>query len=237
MTESEWLACSDPQKMLEWLRHAGTASDRKLRLFAVACCRRIWPLLMDEQSRRAVEAAELYAEGQMPRTQLESVWDAAGVGSAGHAVDGAAADDALWGAEWAARNAAEVTRDARLSEQLREELGKGAVVSEGWPAFKAWMDRREALHSGERAAQAALLRCLFGNPSRPSAPPDPAWLTVEAVTLARAIYDKRSFDRIPEVGDALQEAGCCDPDILGHCRGPGPHVRGCWVVDLILGKS
>ncbi len=81
-----------------------------------------------------------------------------------------------------------------------------------------------------------MIRDIVGNPFRPVAV-DPAWLTDTAVGLARGIYDDRAFDRLPILADALQDAGCEDADILEHCRGDGPHVRGCWVVDLVLGKS
>ncbi|WP_246173617.1 hypothetical protein [Limnoglobus roseus] len=84
--------------------------------------------------------------------------------------------------------------------------------------------------------QAWLLRDIFGNPFRPVAC-DPAWRTSTAVGLAEVIYDDRAFDRLPILADALQDAGCEDADILAHCRGDGPHVRGCWVVDLVLGKE
>ena len=57
------------------------------------------------------------------------------------------------------------------------------------------------------------------------------------VQLAQVIHNDRAFDRLPILADALEDAGCTDPDTLAHCRGPGPHVRGCWVVDLLLGKS
>jgi hypothetical protein len=85
-------------------------------------------------------------------------------------------------------------------------------------------------------AQAGLLRDIFGNPFRPPTF-DPSWRTSTAVGLARSIYAARAFDRLPILADALEEAGCDNPDVLSHCRGDGPHVRGCWVVDLVLGKS
>jgi hypothetical protein len=84
-----------------------------------------------------------------------------------------------------------------------------------------------------------LLRDIFGNPFRP-VPADPNWLSWNDGTipeLAQAVYDDRAFDRLPVLADALEEAGCVNADMLAHCRGPGPHVRGCWVVDLLLGKS
>jgi hypothetical protein len=77
---------------------------------------------------------------------------------------------------------------------------------------------------------------IFGNPFRPVAH-NPTWLTSTAVSLAGGIYADRAFDRLPILADALEDAGCSDEAILGHLRGPGPHVAGCWAVDLILGKE
>jgi hypothetical protein len=88
----------------------------------------------------------------------------------------------------------------------------------------------------EESNLVALLRHIVGNPFRPVTA-DPSWLTSIVVALAQAIYDERAFGRMPVLGDALEEAGCGDRDILDHCRQPGEHVRGCWVVDLILGKQ
>jgi hypothetical protein len=82
---------------------------------------------------------------------------------------------------------------------------------------------------------AAFLRCIQGNPFRPVTF-SPQWRTDTAVTLARQMYDSRDFSAMPILADALQDAGCVSDAILDHCRGPGPHVRGCWVVDLVLGK-
>ena len=88
----------------------------------------------------------------------------------------------------------------------------------------------------ENIVQADLLRDIFGNPFRPVAL-DPAWLTSDVVALARGMYESRDFSAMPILADALQDAGCDNPDVLDHCRGAGPHVRGCWVVDLLLGKG
>jgi hypothetical protein len=80
-----------------------------------------------------------------------------------------------------------------------------------------------------------LIRCVFGNPFRPAAF-DPRWRTSSAVGLARSMYEPRDFAAMPVLADALEEAGCDDADVLTHCRGDSPHARGCWVVDLVLGK-
>jgi hypothetical protein len=81
-----------------------------------------------------------------------------------------------------------------------------------------------------------LLREIFGNPFRPVAL-DPTWLTSTVTALAKQMYESGDFSSMPVLADALQDAGCDNADVLDHCRGPGPHVRGCWVVDLVLGKE
>jgi hypothetical protein len=90
----------------------------------------------------------------------------------------------------------------------------------------------------ERSYQTQLLRDIFGPRGR--VPPSlvaPAWRTSTVVALARGMYESRDFSAMPILADALQDAGCDNDDILSHCRGPGPHVRGCWVIDLVLGKE
>jgi hypothetical protein len=88
----------------------------------------------------------------------------------------------------------------------------------------------------EAQYQLALIRCLFGNPFRPTCL-SPAWRTPQALALARTAYGERQFEELPVLADALEEAGCADEAILSHLRGPGPHVRGCWAVDLVLDRS
>jgi hypothetical protein len=87
-----------------------------------------------------------------------------------------------------------------------------------------------------RVPQAQLLRDIFGNPFRPITI-DPSWLTSTVNALAQTIYHDRTFDQMPGLADALEKAGCANQRILAHCRGPGPHVRGCWALDLLLGKE
>jgi hypothetical protein len=78
---------------------------------------------------------------------------------------------------------------------------------------------------------------VFGNPFRP-VEADPSWLTSDVLALARGIYEEKAFDRMPILADALQDAGCANEDVLTHCRDTTVrHVRGCWVVDLVLGKG
>ena len=82
-----------------------------------------------------------------------------------------------------------------------------------------------------------LLRCVFGDPFAPYVFFSPAWISPEVVDLARTIYEDRAFERMPLLGEALKDAGCRNWDLIEHCRSLHPHVRGCWVVDLALGKS
>ena len=119
--------------------------------------------------------------------------------------------------------------------QCRERIGFGAGAVQRVEATA----HPSALTAAERAVglrHADLFRDIFGNPFRP-VNLDPSWLTPIVVALAQQIYDDRAFDKMPTLADALEEAGCDNTDLLNHCRGLGPHVRGCWVVDLVLGKE
>ena len=218
MTEAEWLAATDPMPMLKHLR--GEASDRKLRLVAVACCRRIWHLLTDERSRIAVDLAERDADGLVRETDLRESAQAANeayrYGNPLGPHDNAAYASVHVGGRdrWHSASSAA----AYAAYAVRYPVGG------------------EEAKLAEQAHQTSLLRDIFGNPFRPVAI-DPSWLTTDVRLLATGIYDDKAFDRMPILADALQDAGCTNDDILSHCRSEGPHVRGCWVVDLLLGKE
>lgn len=245
MTEAEWDDIFDPIKKLEFV--AGSASERKLLLFAVACCRRIWHLYSDVRCQRAVEAAELYAEGRLARGEvLRAANDA----------ERACVEAHTDKVEIARRIDGRFSRDhyppylrARLRKYLAqsaERFGCAAPVAADCAARYtryAAGDRSPLSlfgmspeHDPEGCAQDALLRDIFGNPFRPVTL-DRACLSPTAVFLARIIYDERAFDRLPELAALLDSAGCMNADVLEHCRTPGQHVRGCWAVDLLLGKS
>ena len=222
MTEDEWLTCTDPEKMLGFLE--GRASERKLRLFACACCRRIWRLLVDERSRQAVELSERFADGQATSEELAAAAYAA-TGAVHDRQGGsnapayAAADPTTIGAFIAADYA-----DAAASAAVRD-----AMRTEPW--------RSTTIRNVEERHQTLLLRDLFGPlPFRPIAL-NPSSLTFAVKGVAQALYADRPFDQLPVLADALEDAGCDNSDILRHCRGRGPHVRGCWALDLILGKE
>jgi hypothetical protein len=243
MTEAEWLQCSDPERMLEFLR--GKVSDRKLRLFVCACCRRIWHLLADGASQQAVEMAEQSADDM---AQSDALRQACASAEAAYKERRRVAErtPGLIGdlsAYWAAAATADASRVAWLTSWATESVSQGVVSVVALLAAGT----RQAEYQGdisvcdaEMGVQCCLLSDLFGPlPLRPVII-DPAWLTWRDGTipkLAQSIYDDRAFDQLPILADALEEAGCTSREVLDHCRGPGPHVRGCWVVDLVLGKG
>jgi hypothetical protein len=276
MPEAEWLAATEPGPMLAALW--GRASDRKVKLFACACCRRIRHLLADGRSRVAVEAGERFADGQAGLGEVNAAADAAeqaavdlepdpepvagGITSSKsvrrQASNPARAARAAWLAAWVGNRspgynpdsdpalaAADAAGDCAaalgwgaarpMEDAAREAVGRGAR-EEGWETLRQAVEARDAARSAEQLAQADLVRDIFGYPFRPVTV-DPSWLTSAAVGLARCIYEDRASDELPILADALEDAGCTDRAILDHCRGPGPHVRGCWVVDLLLGKE
>jgi hypothetical protein len=225
MTEAEWMAAIEPTPMLTFLDLSGLGSNRKCRLFAAACCRGCWPDLLDERSREAVETAERFADGLATQSEMRAAYNAAYV-----AVDDCRShspiteDRAIAAFLTAARNINESAELVPITEDALE------VASHVW-SYAADREKPES-----EIQQSLLLRDIFGNPFRPVAL-DPAWRTSAVLALASGIYDDRAFDRLPILADALQDAGCDHPDILAHCRGDGPHVRGCWVIDMLLGKS
>jgi hypothetical protein len=221
VTEAEWLACTDPEKMLESL--LGKASDRKLRLFAVACCWLSWGFIADDRNRRAVELAECLADGAAAGRDLRRVRASTRDGTAWCTIMGSASEAALHAARSGAGDAA-----------------RSAARDKAWAGREARDSAWRLTRAAARLTQAGVLRCIFGNPFRPSPPPPPTvlvWGDATVPKLAQGIYDERAFDRLPILADALEEAGCTNADILGHLRGPGPHYRGCWAVDLLLGKG
>jgi hypothetical protein len=206
MTEAEWLAAEAPLAMMQFLR--GKVSDRKLRLFAVACCRRHSHLLPDDPSCKLVDAAERFADGNVGKEELKAAWVVAW--------DAGMVD--VRNGTWTpgGQAARQVARDAAASGAY-----EGAI---------------EVAHAAASQSECQLFRCIFGNPFRPVTL-NPAWRTSNVTALATAIYDDRAFDRLPILADALEDAGCDNSDLLSHCRQPGEHVRGCWVVDLVLGRE
>jgi len=239
VNESEWLACTDPKAMLEFL--AGKVSERKLRLFLCACSHHIERALTDCRSWQAIEVAERY-------------------------VDGTATSDELAAAHAAACEAARLCGD-RLREELstapaslHERLRNGNAddpevarvyckmdaVSAAWQAAHTACDEINDEWTATRnwkpdaVIQCGLLREIVFLLPFHSLKLSQSWLSGSNRTvlqLAQVIYDEKTFDLLPILADALEEAGCQEVILLNHCRQPRGHVRGCWVVDLLLGKE
>jgi hypothetical protein len=233
MSESKWLACTDPTPMLEYLR--GKVSDRKLRLFGCGCCRRLWGTFVPA-SWSAVEASEWYADRPKYATVLHEGSPLYGSKPDEEAVAATTGQAALF------MNGGKPDIKRMLSS-LQSAAGYVAVHSEASLADPRHSAVMFAARNAEGAAQAALLRDVLGNPFRPVTV-SPAWQTPQVVALAQAAYDQRELPagtldttRLAVLADALEEAGCEQADILNHCREPGVHVRGCWAVDLLLGKE
>jgi hypothetical protein len=241
--------------MLDLVR--GQASERKLRLFACACGGSVRHLLEHERSRQALRLARRCADGEVAGPELEAVRRAAKAAAgederrvslapsmpffatsverftAVAAMEAArAACDCVWlpgrhdGLEFA-QKAAGHARDALFYEGVAAAGGCGQTA-----LVYLW----ESDHPALDRAQAEAVREVFGNPFRP-ARLEPAWRTPDVYQLARGIYEEGAFERLPILADALEEAGCYDQAILDHCRGPGHHLRGCWLVDLLTRRE
>ncbi len=286
MTDEEWATIRTPDQLPDSFFQA--ASARKLRLFMVACCRRLWPHLLPAM-RAVVEVAERYADGtasddeaqaarlaafpddydppevdicqpgmwpqydprlveligkrarpsamlleiatqrmiEYPNVPIEQIAPEAVLiyESLNNAVDGMAKSSSPEGSR------EDLWELARYFNPTTAEAAGSIDTTGSGPEACASYDARV---DTELAAHVALLRDLFGRPTDLISL-DRDWLTSVVMGLARGIYDDRALDRLPILADALQDTGCVDERVLAHCRGPGPHTRGCWVVDSILG--
>jgi hypothetical protein len=246
MTEAEWLVCTDPGPKLSFLGER--ASERKRRLFAVACCRPMERWLTDEV-RDILAGIELYMDrpgkppipilvypdfhpnltsetivSQLPaRRQLARWLQAAGT------------SDIIHLCNWAVNKVGESAND-------RGAVNRAIPGEEIQAARDAWATA-QAAREAERSRLCGLLHEVMGNPFRPAVGL-PVDVSRTVPYLAEAAYANRESPsgeldpaRLAVLSDALEEAGCADADLLAHLRSPGPHVRGCWAVDLILGKA
>jgi hypothetical protein len=237
MTEAEWLGATDPAEMLTFLRGTGKATDRKLRLFAVACCRGIWPLLLDKRSRQAVDVAERFADGEAGLEELKRVLVAAYQARDGQRES---SGSPITSAAYVALETCRAGVPLRLEVTLLE-----AVRAATHHLPRSDRDSRRNAQTQERAYQAALLRELFGPLPFRELPPLPAYNDATVQRLAQTAYDDRVLPsghldptRLAVLADALLDAGYpADAEILQHLRGEGPHWRGCWALDAVMGKS
>jgi hypothetical protein len=239
MTEQEWLTSSDVLKMANLIsRWQGTSrrkvGRRKLRLFGCACCRQFWELMTDPRSRHAVETAERLADALA--TQAEA--------NEGHKQALEALRDLeerRWGERYRETGRAHgwLESDEFIALQgacmvLDVQIGGSTYATLGYSYSNG--SSEYPIYAKRRRWEADALRCLFGNPFRPVTM-QPGWRTEATQAIAAGIYAERGFAQLPVLADALLDAGCSDPQVLEHCRGGGVHVRGCWVVDLLLEKQ
>jgi hypothetical protein len=257
MTEAEWLACLQPGQMLAFVRKRSGRREsvsaiwplqparRFFRLFACACCREEWCELADRRAKRAVEVAERFADGTAKPEELDIARAEVreGLGDRG-SLD---ARPGLWLAGTAAAGQATIHDGAAgaarmlIDRRARQWLG---LPREGEPYHDdggrdAWKASRHKVG----CLPCALVRDIFGNPFR-STVLRPDCRTPVSLSLAQTAYDERILPsghldlvRLAILSDALEEVGCDDTSILDHLRGPGPHVRGCWAVDLVSSKE
>jgi hypothetical protein len=240
MTEAEWLECEDAKEMQRFLcetlnYHRRKAGRRKLRLFGCACCRQHWDFITDSRLRRALEFVERLADEPEIKILLDKVEKE--VGQAITAIQlryltstSLSREMDRKNVEMLAAEAVNTLASSRVDVSSSADRAMRSIVGETDLAnHRAWRQRLQEM--------SLLLRDIFGPmPFRPVTFA-PAWRTATVTSLAQAIYEERAFDRLPILADALEDAGCTHTDILNHCRQPGGHVRGCWVVDLVLGKS
>jgi hypothetical protein len=228
MTEAEWLACEDPMLMLYFLE-SKVSEYRKFRLLGVACCRRIAHLLNVNRWQSVLDAAELFDDGLLSAHELVGMVQIAQeehpsseIGTTPVMAYSAACD--VNGRDTIKNTIAALiyTADALAIESREESLDVNMRHTSSW--------------ASSLKSSANLARDIFGNPFRPVTFL-PEWRTPTVLALATGIYDEKAFDRMPILADALMDAGCDNEEILQHCRGPGPHTRGCWVCDLLLQKQ
>lgn len=224
MTEAEWNGCSNPHEMLLHVR--GQATDRKLRLIAVACCERA-KQYTESWYHELADIAEAFADAKVTAQEMQDVL-------AQHECSNDHPDRAAF-YHTAELNIAE--HIPFLVGDLGDWIASCTVADDVKRSYEDWQREENRLARIEDAKTAEQIREILGPFPFRAFTADPTWLTTAVLRLAQAIYDDRTYDRLPVLADALEDAGCHDPDMLAHCRCPGPHLRGCWVVDLLTGRK
>jgi len=254
MNEFEWLACFDPQPMLDFLcrrRKPARISERRLTLFAAACCRRIWQFIPTEPCRRAIEVAERSADGLATTKERCTAWSAAVSSAAEEGIRlGDSYDEELidWGSVPGGFAARAPVRLVGEGEFTASNVASDAAYELAWDAYRlrsgrdASMVAFEATYAAELMAQCAILRDIAGNPFHPFTI-DPTWITPTVLALAQAAYAQRHLpsgtldnNRLGVLADCLEDVGS-NAALLHHFRADGPHVRGCFALDALIGKS
>ena len=233
MTEDEWLACEEPIRMFEFLHRK--ASDRKLRLLACANVRGFRQHLGAHSAQELLDTFEAYTDGLALYSEVDAMRSA--VNELARALrsdsEPRAALDACLDLTRMAVNDSSAYWGCR---SVASDVGRIEVLALRAAKVEPSSAEYSAALGQALSRSASLSRDVFGNPFRPVAV-DPAWRTDTALSLARGMYESRDFSAMPILADALQDAGCDNPDVLDHCRdAAATHVRGCWVVDLVLEK-
>jgi len=215
MTEKQWLRSKNSVAMIEAL-YDMKASERKMLLFICACGRCLEGPKLDEDILISLRRAEQYADGQISFEKF------------------------MVAQNFSHRVAMEVQNRGDLFCQYFLMV-VDAVVAVAIKDLDGPFDAADVLSENRDESYVAdLIREIFGNPFRPLPIIEPSWLRWQDELIpksAKQIYEKKMFADLPVVADMLEEVGCTDLAIVNHCRSPGPHVRGCWVIDLLLGKK
>jgi hypothetical protein len=242
-TESEWLAAKESLSLLHHLEYSEPVSDRKWRLFACASVRTIWPMIDAEICQQAVETGELFADDLVSPFEAERVKIYAEM-VAWPTQEGFTPDTG----DFAASQAVLIDEGQDGSYSWRASWRAKSVNGMVWQAIMAANGGFSETKWAQRSEQMCpIIRDIFGNPFRPLLPLDPAlldWNNGTIASLAQAAYEERILPAgtldpalLAVLADALEESGCTDTGLLGHLRSPGPHVRGCFALDLVLGKT
>lgn len=240
MTEAEWETSADPQAMLAFVE--GRASGRKLRLVASGCCRLLSNYATDSRRWGVLGVVERHADGLADDQELTAAFLEQELMGAPEIPCAGIAPNDPWRRDVAFRDVARGSPHdaARGLVSLAPEV---LATVEAHMTLPGGDEHYRLIYLEERkrrdAEVARLLRCVFGNPYRPAVA-DPAWLAHADGLVAKvteSIYQRRAFDELSLLADALEDSGCTDEQLLRHCRGPGPHARGCFVVDLVTGRK
>jgi len=243
MTESDWVNCHRLDRLLDWLPFR--LDERRWRLLACGICRQFERFAGDADLHALLGVAESFADGQRTARQLAAA-NRKAARPAGDLVRAALGTTAAW----------ETATDPAVRQELAGRvLRDGTRAAAGYligiaaqPLIRPFFDPPQG--QGPEVAllarfakvlledHAAVVHDLVGNPFRrgPITPDVLAWRNGFVAHLARDLYDGDRWDEVPVLGDALEDAGCTDRTVLEHCHGKGPHVRGCWVVDRLLGR-
>lgn len=234
MIEEAWQTCEDPKELAEYL--FGSASPRKLRLWACACGREVIRLFENPRIGNVLSLFEDVADGvrlfedqYRPIAELQWACEDEPAPEFSRAVAGIAHSQWIKMEQGSEGHFALGLLHLAWTQAYR---GCPTARPDGPtdpPADPHW----RAVHFSARQKQVGFARDIFGNPFHPVRL-DSACRTSTVVSVANDIYKQRSFSQLSSLADVLEDAGCADEQLLGHCRAPGQHVRGCWAIDLLL---